>query len=83
MDETSLARVIALKLADHFLVLAVATMAIFLGYRLFALLPIERDPFGMIHPLSLKATWPRIVPGAVLVAFGIGMIIWYVGWQLC
>lgn len=66
MDET----VVALRMAERILAVAIGGVAIYLGYRLFFHLPFDRSDQGELELPGLKIVLSRVGPGVFFAAFG-------------
>lgn len=74
MDEFSL--LIALRMAERVLAVAIAGLTIYLGFRLFANLPTSDGSSGKIELPGFGVVLSRVGPGVFFAVFGAAVLIW-------
>lgn len=65
----------AIRGAERLLIVAAASLCVWLGYRLFQSLPTRNTSDGGIELASLKVTLSKVGPGAFFAAFG-AVVLW-------
>ncbi|MFX0199004.1 MAG: hypothetical protein ACFFCW_23015 [Candidatus Hodarchaeota archaeon] len=70
MENFDVTSIMFLRMFERMMVVIIGGIAIYLGYRLFALLPTESDSAGKIQLPGFSVVLSRVGPGVFFAAFG-------------
>lgn len=70
MDSSSLIALMMVRLGERILVVFIGGLAIYLGYRLFALVPTDNQSGGKITLPGFSVVLSKVAPGVFFAAFG-------------
>lgn len=70
MENIDVTSIMFLRMFERMMVVIIGGIAIYLGYRLFALLPTESDSAGKIQLPGFSVVLSRVGPGIFFAAFG-------------